>query len=696
MDASDEPETAEPIEKKEDLSRLGAQWMERIRASEKRESNFRDDAEAAEKAYACDASKDKGELYDFNIHFSNVETIVPAIYNSTPVPDIRRRFVEAIGEEPAPPKPQAAPQQQQAVQRPLPGMPPQAPQQPQPNPVEMERFKAAMQEWQAKKQADKDAKDFGDMLERAIAAQIDDNRLDKEIEANATDAFNAGRGIVRLRLFLDDYGGEERQAVGYEAVSWRDFRMGPAKRWNHVPWVAYLIILSKETAEEFQDEELLAQQKDDVAVQTTEDADEDLRVWEIWDKPRRRVLFIREHDEKVIKRVDDPLGLKDFFPQPEPVQPICLTGKLTPVVPFSIYKKLADELDTTTKRINRIIKGLKVRGAFVGGGQGIEAVQNLDDWQLAPLNDMEQLSQVGGGFEKAISWWPIDKAIAVVIQLSDHREKIKQAIFELTGISDIIRGQSMASETATAQEIKTQWGALRIQKMQRLIARQVRDVFCLSAEIITKHFSEETLYAMTGIKMTDGMRMLMQRPVYAWYRVDVESDSTVRADMTRVKGEMAEFLNGTAQFFGVVGPLAKEQPQLAEPMAEIYASFARVFRLGKQAEDAVERLADMARKAAKSKQSDPEQEIEKQRLMAEVKDMQQKRGIEIENLKLTGQKLQNEVGISAAELQIKTRDADRQDRDADRQDRQQVIDTIHDEQELQIEREQKRAALIGN
>lgn len=213
-------------------------------------------------------------------------------------------------------------------------------------------------------------------------------------------------------------------------------------------------------------------------------------------------------------------------------------------------------------------------------------------------------------------------------------------------------------------------------------------MFCLSAEIITKHFSEDTLYAMTGIRMSDGMRMLMQRPVYAAYRIDVESDSTVRADMTRAKGEMTEFLNGTGQFFGVVGPLAKEQPQMAEPMAEIYASFARVFRLGKQAEDAVERLAEMARKAARSKQTDPEQQIEKERLQAEVRDAQEKRQIEIGNLRLMMQKLENEVGISAAELRIK-------ERDAAREDRQQVIDAVHDEAELQIEREQKRPALIG-
>ena len=77
---------------REKLEALGTKWMERIRASEKREKAWRDDAEGAEKAYANDQDGAFGKLYDFNILHSNVETIVPSIYNSTPVPDIRRRF----------------------------------------------------------------------------------------------------------------------------------------------------------------------------------------------------------------------------------------------------------------------------------------------------------------------------------------------------------------------------------------------------------------------------------------------------------------------------------------------------------------------------------------------------------------------------------------------------------------------------
>lgn len=708
--------SAEPVAPPaEDIERLGTKWMERIHAAKTREKDFCDDAEAAEKAYACDTSATKGTIYDFNLHFSNVETIVPAIYNSTPVPDIRRRFVEAIGEEPQPPAPpQMAGPRGPMPGAPQPGMPPQipanampprpgmgampGPQMPAPaappNPMmamqallQQQAAMQAIEEWKRKKQADKDAKDFGDMLERAIAGQIDDNRLDKEIEQSATDAFNAGRGLCRIRLFVEDDMGQPRERLGYEAVSWRDFRMGPAARWEHVGWIAFRHTMSRENVEQFTDEELAS--KGWPAIPTSDQGDDDdICIWEVWDKSKRRVIFIREHDSRIIKIEDDPLRLKDFFPMGEPVQPIRLTGKMTPVVPFSIYRKLLDEIDTTTKRITKIIKGMKVRGAFIGGGGDIASVSQADDWEVVPLTDMEQLSQVGGGFEKAISWWPIEQAIKVVIQLSDHREKVKQQIFELTGISDIIRGQSKATETARAQEIKTQWGALRIQKMQKLIERQVRDLFCLSAEVICTHFSEETLHAMTGIRMTDGMRALMQRPVYAAYRIDVESDSTVRADMTRAKGEMAEFLNGTANFFRTVGPLAKEQPQIAEPMAEVYASFARVFRLGKQAEDAVERMAEMARKAAKQRQSDPQNEIEKQRLMQEAKDAQAKVQIELENLKLTNKKLDAEAQIAAVTLKIKQEELELKKR-------QQVIDTIHDEQEIQIERSQARPVAIG-
>src|SRR5690606_25678896 len=158
-----------------------------------------------------------------------------------------------------------------------------------------------------------------------------------------------------------------------------------------------------------------------------------------------------------IKREDDPLGLTNFYPIPAPVQPITLTGRLDPTCPFAIYKKLADELDLATKRINAIMRGLKVRGLVAGDLTDVELLSKADDNELVAAKDLEGLAQTGG-IEKAIMWWPVEKAIVVLKELYAQREQIKQAIYELTGISDIVRGASKSGETATAQQIKTQWG----------------------------------------------------------------------------------------------------------------------------------------------------------------------------------------------------------------------------------------------
>lgn len=573
---------------RQQLDGMGVKWMERIRASEKREHRWRKDAAEAEKAYACDGdSKGSGKLYDFNILHSNVETIVPAIYNSTPIPDIRRRFVEAIGEEPAPPEPQ-------------PGA--------MPDPRQMMAFQQAAAEWQAKKQADEDAKNYGVIVERAIAVQIDDNRLDKEIEAEAQDAFLAGRGIVRVRFDLDEDGTGER--VGFEVVSWRDYRQGPGKRWEHVPWVAFCHEMTQEELEKHKDGELYAAQGAEVPTADGYEEDECVRVWEIWCKDDGRVVkFVREHDARVLQIVEDPLGLPGFFPNPEPVQPISLSGKTVPVCPFTIYRKLADELDTITRRINAIMKGLKVKGLIAGDVSDISKLADADDNELVPVANLEGLAQTKG-LEGAIAWWPVEQAVAVLKELYVQRDAVKESIYEITGISDIVRGASDAQETLGAQQIKTQWGSLRIQKMQRLIERQVRDLFVMAADLIVTKFSPQTLQEMSGIEITEGIAALMHQPRLRGYRIDVESDSTIRADLTRQKGEMTEFLAGTGQFFGTVGPLIQQAPAMGEPMAEIFGSFCRVFKLGKQAEDAIERMTQMARDVAKQPPPNPEAEAQ--------------------------------------------------------------------------------------
>lgn len=129
-----------------DLEKLGQKWLERIRLSEKREDKWMKDAEKAESIYlAGQCDDDTAVEPEFNILHSNVETIVPSIYNSSGKPDIRPRH----------------------------------------------------------NNADPIAKVVADVLERSINAMVDDSRMDAEVEASAQDVFVTGRGVVRIKFDAD-------------------------------------------------------------------------------------------------------------------------------------------------------------------------------------------------------------------------------------------------------------------------------------------------------------------------------------------------------------------------------------------------------------------------------------------------------------------------------------------------------------
>lgn len=643
------------------LLERGQKWLERIESAEKREKDWMDDAECAETAYSARSNASRGKVPDFNIVHSNVETIVPAIYNSTAVADIRSR--NTLQDPDEPPQPQPGPN----------GEPPQQ--------QAMQQYQIAMMQYQAQVGQVKSVRDFATMLEQAITVQIDDNKLDTEVESCAQDSFLSGRGIVRVRLFADDSG----ERLGYEAVSWRDFRHGPAKRWADVGWMAFRHSMASEEAERISDKEVIGAQ---LAIEPDrrdgDNSDDDIVVWEIWCKgpDGKYVEFVRASDGTVLNRMPDPLGLANFFPIATPVQPITLTGSLVPTSPVVIYKKLADELDTATKRINAITKGLKAKGAVAGNVQDIEKWAQGEDNSLTVISDLEALAQTGG-IEKAIAWWPIEQAANVLKQLYAQRESIKQAIYEITGISDIVRGASQAGETATAQKIKTQWGSLRIQKMQRMIERLVRDLFVISAEIIVTKFQPQTLQLMTGIEITPEIQEMMSQRTLANYRIDIESGSTVRADVAHQREEHAQFLEGTGAFFTAFAPMVQTDPRAAEPITELFAAMTSNMNLGKQATDALEKLTSLAKQAAETPPPNPaeaqmkaeqaRQEAESQRAdqqhrqkMAEG-DQKMQQSAQEHDFKMQQLKEQRQVEGLRLASQIKREDFDREQSDKDRE-----------------------------
>lgn len=500
----------------------------------------------------------------------------------------------------------------------------------------------------------------------------------------------------------------------FEAVSWRDYRRGPAKRWDERPWEAFRFCVQREDENETFDAALIGTQYDEKDPTTRGQSKNDILGWEVWCKKKREVIFV-DDDGTILKRIPDPLELTNFFSTATPVQPIEVTGRLMPVNPFSVYRKLADELDLTTKRINVITNQMKVAGWYPGSAKELENMLSAQDVDFIPIADHE-IWAANGGLAGAVAFWPIEKFILVLKELYASREQTKQAIYEITGISDIVRGATKATETLGAQQIKTQWGSLRIQKMQRMMERTARDLFVMMSEIIPSKFSFETLQTMTGVQILpnqqdmmppttpeeeqakraklaklQGIQTLLGQRLQTFYRIDVESDSTVKADLTRQKAEAAEFMQGAGAYLSAVGPMVKEGSMPADAAAEIFAANARLFNLGKSVEDTLERVvADAKAKAAQPPQPSPEQQAAQAEAAARQQEAQAKAADRAADAQAKQQEAAGKAQERADNMAMKRAEHDQKITEG----RQQMV-MRQQEHDLKMKEMGAQAALVG-
>lgn len=581
-------------------------WLKKIERQKKDEKDWHKDATGAVAIYEVREDSVVG-IPAFNILHSNIEITVPSLYNSTPIPDVRRRFGDA----------------------------------------------------------DQIAKVAVDVVERALSYSLDVYDFDSTIVEATRDAELVGRGCIRVRYEptlenVTPEGGDPYEQVSYQEVTcehvvWDKWGHGPARHWAEVPWIWFEHELTKD------DLEKLKISPERIKQLTFNDADErksgdskdrenrqagvlkTVKAYEIWDKASRKVYFVAEQDKEQFLAVkDDPLKLEQFWPIPKAIQPLRRRNSITPLVPYKVYETQVAELDRVTKRINGLIGQLKVRGLYDKRlGADLENLKNCQDGDYVPADDATVFAQGGGGLEKAIAHWPLAEIVAALQQLYIQRDQIKQTIYEITGLSDVLRGSTDPNETLGAQQLKAQQGTTRLSQRQRMVAECCRQVMKMKAEIICNHFTPEVLSAMTGVQVTPEVMQVLQNDVLRSYRIDIETDSTVRADLGRTQEQMSLFLQGTAQYATAMAPIIQLQPQAKAGILEIYAAFARQYKLGKSAEDALDQMIEAGKHPEPEKTSPEEQKMQ---LEAQKAQMQ---------AQLDQQKGEREMQKMQAELQIK-------------------------------------------
>lgn len=634
-----------------DAGTLTRRWLLELSLAEKRQKDWSNQVKKILDRYRSTKTRKNS----FNILWANTEVLRPAIYNSVPKPDVRRRF----------------------------------------------------------KDADPIGKAVSEMLGRSLEYTLDAYDFDNVLKLTALDMLLVGRGVDRVRYLPTintvDNGTEtpdetlEYEQVVCDHVQWDDFRHGPGKTWEQITWVAFRHRLTrKEATEKFGEigktlklDSSADDQVNNMADAATADLFKTAEVWEIWDKDEKQVLFVADaYRDGPLKQVPDPLGLQGFFPNPRPVYAVEDGSSLIPLPLYEQYREQAEELDRISTRINKIVDAIRVRGIYDATLTEMATVMEAGDTDLIPAQNVTALLE-RGGLEKAIWFLPIQQLAQVLKELYTQREATKQVIYELTGISDIVRGSTDPRETKGAQEIKAQWGTQRLQRMQREFQRYARDLIRIKAEIIAEKFQPETLVQMTAIKLPsaqekqqaqmqlsqgqqeiqqgtrqpgppppelqeilskpslDEVIALMRSDAGRSFRIDIETDSTIAASMESEMSGLTEVLTGIMQFVDGVMPAIQSGMFPVGAAKEIIMTVARRSRMGNAVEDALDKIqAPQEQADPKAQAEQAKAQAEQQKQQAEMQAAQQK--LEFEQ-RLEQQRVQSEMAREQARLQMEER-----------------------------------------
>lgn len=594
-------------------------------------------AEAAEKMYTSPTSTDQAEVVAFNILYANTEILLPSLYSSTPRPDVTAR-------------------------------------------------------WDAPKEPAMAA-------ERLLTVLIDNNTpgsesFDMAVEGAVLSALVPGAGGVRLRNYP-----KPQPQLKWEEFKYNSFLWGYAQKWSKVPWIAFMHSLTKD--------ELKAQfnlSDADIGKIPADEEDSTGKkpttwwVYEVWDKKTKKICYLCDavRGKECLREEDDSLHLAGFYPTPGPLTLVRKPKDLDPSPLFDYYRNQAEELNRVTVRLNKVLAALRVRGAYNSlFGDAFKDILSEDSGENSLVPTKFALNPEVG-LDKQMWMMPLEKLVQVAQQLYTARQSILQVIYQLTGLADIVRGASVASETATAQELKNKWGTLRLKRMQRTVQHYVRDLLRLAVDAATVAYPIPQWAAITGLQFPTAkekqqavlayqeQRMLAgpdQPPAppppilkaMTWedvlskltddtlrtYIIDIETSSTLEVDAAHDKEEVVELMQAMQGLGAGLAPLISLGPQGLAAAKSITLAIFKRFKLGREVEATLKDLPtqppqppgqENAAEVEKAKAA-----TEKMKAQAEVEVMQMEMTLKREEHAMKMRELQRKEQMDLAKHQQQMR-----------------------------------------
>ena len=667
---------ADPQTPATDDAQLAAQWIAELDAAEKDDArtNWLRRSEKIIKLYTEKRTTKTTEDKRFSLFWSNIEVLKPATLARVPTAVASRRF----------------------------------------------------------KDADPVGRKASEILERALNFSIESYDFADVLFGCRDEFLLLARGVTWVRYIphIKTQSGQGASVEttddpeGYEVVEWeetkadyvnyKDFLHNPARQWPEVRWVCRITYLTRpELTDRFGD--IGKRVPLDYAPKDKPDAAESQKkaaIYEIWDVTTKRAIWIsRGYTEAPLDVRDNPLKLKDFFPCPKPALGTTGPDSIIPTQDYIYYQDQADEIDTLTQRIGQLIDALKVRGFYSASAEtDLNTLLSSDNNTLIPVDSWAALGDKGG-LKGIIEWMPIDIIALTIKACIETRKEIIADIYQVTGISDIQRGDTDPDETAAAQQLKASFGSSRVHERKKEMARLARDTLQIKAEIIASRFDWQTLTQMTDVQLlsnaekvelqqqmqafqqaqqiaqqppqpgmpaqpqppmppapdpkqvallsepsSDDVMALLRNPMLRAFRIDIETDSTVEPNDQEEKQRRIEFVQAVGKFMAESLPVVQAQPAMLPVITQSLLFLIRGFRVGREMEDVIEQALDKLSDSAAPQQqpNGPDPQAEQMKAQAATTNAQanvMKAQAAQGHLQVEGMKVQSQHAIGMAQVQ---------------------------------------------
>lgn len=523
-------------------------WDQELKAEVKRNREWRKVAEQIVKRY-LDERKDQGPNYvsgsaEFrvNLFYSNTFTIESYLYGQLPRVDVSRRFADTNDDQ--------------------------------------ARVAADILERLMNTSIETDGGDFSTVLKSSLQDHLLPGMAQTWVRyemASRTVEVPEEMDPVTGEVLVEAYGREEllfEDAV-IDYVPWRQFRWGYARIWKEMPWVGKDAFLTKEEATRrfgpdianqltYSSSSYETDDKSDVNPDQ-QDPSKTSCVTEIWHKKTGGVFWYEAKGKILCDVKEDPLRLPGFFPCPRPMIANSTTSLVIPRPFFVLSQDLYNEVDQLSTRINIITNAVKVVGAYDKSVPELKMMlKNSVENDLVAVDSWAMLAEKGG-IRGVIDFFPVEDVVNVLVNLRNMRAETIDLLYQVSGLADIMRGSGEKYEGVGKAQLKARFGSIRIQCLQEEFARFASDTLTLKAQVISRHFSPQTIVQQSNIARSYNAELmgpaieLIKSPDLPW-RCQVKPESMAMVDWAQLKADRTEFINALALFLQSAAPLLEFMP----------------------------------------------------------------------------------------------------------------------------------------